>query len=201
MRMREILHVVFHITDDVMLDLVFHSFDRDNDGFVDEYEWVKGLSTMLRGTTDELIEWCYYVYDMNGDGGLAREELHHCLKGCLYPGYGIDGDEQDECERDLVEIVMRTLDVDRDGQITQLDFEEACLQNPLLLVSIGPCLPPHQCIASFLALVTDKYRHYTGPMGKVSKKRKQAHKSVSHTTTLSRREQSMLVQSFQRMQY
>jgi len=172
MRFREILHVVFYITDDVMLDLVFHSFDRDSDGFVDEGEWVRGLSIMLRGTTDELIEWCYYVYDMNGDGGLAREELHHCLKGCIYAGYGIEGDEVDECERDLVEIVMRTLDVDRDGQITQKDFEIACTKNPLMLVSIGPCLPPHQCIASFLALITEKYRHYTGPMGKTSKRKK-----------------------------
>lgn len=85
MRMRELLHVIFDITDDVMLDLVYHSFDRDNDGFVssatcnvfrlephsthlylcftqvDDLEWCKGLSTMIRGTTDELIEWCYYV--------------------------------------------------------------------------------------------------------------------------------------------
>lgn len=96
---------------------------------------------MLRGTTEELIEWCYYVYinhknatcslcvvficcwrkafipqltfpsfvfenryDLNGDGGLAREELHHCLKGCIYTGYGIEADELDEAERDIVEI-------------------------------------------------------------------------------------------------
>lgn len=99
---------------------------------------------MLRGTTEELIEWCYYVYihmflfhfnflnkfqivrslelitdsfvywryDLNGDGGLAREELHHCLKGCIYTGYGIDPDELDEAEREIVEIVMRTLGED-----------------------------------------------------------------------------------------
>lgn len=43
-------------------------------------------------------------YDMNGDGGLAREELHHCLKGCFYAGYGVEADELEECERDIVEI-------------------------------------------------------------------------------------------------
>lgn len=41
---------------------------------------------------------------MNGDRSLAREELSHCLKGCMYMGYGIDSDELDECERDIVEI-------------------------------------------------------------------------------------------------
>ncbi|ODN02231.1 EF-hand calcium-binding domain-containing protein 1 [Orchesella cincta] len=171
MRMREILHVLFDITDDVMLDLVFHSFDRDSDGYVDEFEWAKGLSCMLRGTTEELIDWCYYVYDLNGDGGLAREELHHCLKGCIYSGYGVEGDEMEECEREIVEIVMKGLDVDKDGQITQQDFEAACLQDPLLLVSIGPCLPKSQCCAAFLALITEKYRSYTGPMGRTKKKK------------------------------
>lgn len=42
--------------------------------------------------------------DMNGDRSLAREELSHCLKGCMYLGYGIDSDEIDECERDIIEI-------------------------------------------------------------------------------------------------
>jgi len=172
MRMREILHVIFDITDDVMLDLVFHSFDRDSDGYVDEVEWAKGLSCMLRGTTEELIDWCYYVYDLNGDGGLAREELHHCLKGCIYTGYGVEVDEMEECEREIVEIVMKALDVDHDGQITQQDFEQACLTDPLLLVSIGPCLPKSECCAAFLALITEKYRIYTGPMGRTKRKPK-----------------------------
>jgi len=192
MRMREILHIVFHITDDTMLDLVFHSFDRDNDGIVNDMEWVSGLSIMLRGNTDELIEWCYYVYDLNGDGGLAREELSHCLKGCIFAGYGVEGDELEECERDIVEIVMRSLDVDRDGQITQRDFELACLKNPLLLVSIGPCLPPSNCIAAFLALICEKYRNYTGPMGKASKKKKAA---ATITPTASQTEETTMMRS------
>ena len=36
---------------------------------------------MLRGSAEELIEICYFVYDMNGDRSLAREELYQCLKG------------------------------------------------------------------------------------------------------------------------
>ncbi len=34
LRMREVLHVVFDITEDVMLDLAFKAFDRDNDNYV-----------------------------------------------------------------------------------------------------------------------------------------------------------------------
>lgn len=43
-----------------------------------------------------------------------------------------------------------------------------------MLVSIGPCLPPSKCIAAFLALITEKFRNYTGPMGRLTKKRKAA---------------------------
>jgi Ca2+-binding EF-hand superfamily protein len=60
---------------------------------VDEAEFVQGLSLMVRGDSEELTEFCYFVYDMNGDRSLAREELWQCLKGCIYPGYGLDNDE------------------------------------------------------------------------------------------------------------
>lgn len=50
---------------------------------------------------------------MNGDGSLAREELTHCLKGCILAGYGLDQEEVEDCERDIVEICMKKLDMDR----------------------------------------------------------------------------------------
>lgn len=48
----------------------------------------------------------YRVYDMNGDGSLAREELYHCLRGCIYPGYGIEADEIDDAERGMRSVVI-----------------------------------------------------------------------------------------------
>lgn len=61
---------------------------------------------------------------------------------------------------------MKKLDVDRDGQITFPDFQNAVFKDPLLLQAIGPCLPPAKAIAAFLALVTDKYRKYTDCYGR-----------------------------------
>lgn len=37
-------------------DLVFKAFDKDSDGFLNQEEWVKGLSLFLRGTLGEKIE-------------------------------------------------------------------------------------------------------------------------------------------------
>ncbi|ODN03672.1 EF-hand calcium-binding domain-containing protein 1 [Orchesella cincta] len=184
MKMREVLHVVFEITDGVMLDLAYKAFDRDSDNWVNELEWVQGLSIMLRGSTDELSDWCYFIYDMNGDGGLAREELAHCLKGCIIPGYGgVEFEEAEECERDIVELAMRKLDIDKDGQITREDFVIATKQDPLLLVSVGPCLPPVKCCAAFMALITERFRSFTGPLGtkEVEKKVKMPHAGMAHS--------------------
>jgi len=165
LKFREILHTTFDITDDVMLDLTFRAFDRNYDGEIDETEWIKGLSTMLRGDVDELIEFVYFVYDMNGDRSLAREELFHCLKGCIHAGYGVDSDEIEEVEKEIVEIAMKKLDIDRDGQITYEDFLNAVHIDPLLLQAVGPCLPTAKAAAAFLAVFTDDYRAYTGCWG------------------------------------
>lgn len=42
--------------------IVFRAFDEDNDGFINELEWVKGLSIFLRGTMEEKMkcEWKYF---------------------------------------------------------------------------------------------------------------------------------------------
>jgi len=92
---------------------------------------------MLRGSLDELIEFVYYVYDINGDRSLAREELSVCLKSCIRPNYGIPDDEIDESEREIVEMALKKLDVDQDGQITYTDFQRAVKLDPLLLQAAG----------------------------------------------------------------
>lgn len=46
---------------------------------IDETEWVEGVAILCRGTPDQLIDFCYTTYDINGDKSLAREELHHCM--------------------------------------------------------------------------------------------------------------------------
>ncbi|CAL8094057.1 unnamed protein product [Orchesella dallaii] len=154
MRMREVLHVVFEITDGVMLDLAYKAFDRDSDNWV----W---------------LELNYEIILL----------IAACLEGCIVPGYGVEAEEAEECEREIIELAMRKLDIDKDGQITHEDFVIATKADPLLLVAVGPCLPPVKCCAAFMALVTEKFRHFTGPLGtkEVEKKSKNAHSGLAHS--------------------
>jgi Ca2+-binding EF-hand superfamily protein len=139
LRFRETLHCSLGLTDDLMLDRIFSSFDGDNEGNVSESEWVLGLSVMLKGTLDEQINYCYEVFDINLDHGIGREELHSCLRGCLHPvrGTGMDELDLEEGSREIVELVMRKMDLDRDGQIKFSDFRDAVNFDPLLLQVIG----------------------------------------------------------------
>ncbi|XP_010142407.1 PREDICTED: EF-hand calcium-binding domain-containing protein 1, partial [Buceros rhinoceros silvestris] len=53
---RVTLHRAFGMTDDMFMDAVFRTFDRDNDGCISVVEWVEGLSVFLRGTLEERIK-------------------------------------------------------------------------------------------------------------------------------------------------
>uniref|UniRef100_I3N2G8 EF-hand calcium-binding domain-containing protein 1-like n=1 Tax=Ictidomys tridecemlineatus TaxID=43179 RepID=I3N2G8_ICTTR len=55
-KFRGILHNIFGMTDDTLMDRVFSAFDKDNDNSINVKEWVKGLSVFLRGTFEEKLK-------------------------------------------------------------------------------------------------------------------------------------------------
>lgn len=59
-------------------------------------------------------------------------------------------DEPDEGVRDLVELVLRKLDKDRDGKISFLDFQTALMEESLLMEAFGQCLPTDRACRSFM---------------------------------------------------
>ncbi|CAL8083433.1 unnamed protein product [Orchesella dallaii] len=123
---------------------------------IDESEWVQGLSVFLRGTLDEHINFCYFIYDINGDRSLAREELYHCLKNCLIRTAGIEEDVE-ESIKEIVEIALKKLDKDKNGQITFSDFYAAVQCDNLLLEACGPCLPSPKTIGNFFLFLKENY--------------------------------------------
>ncbi|XP_055369065.1 calaxin isoform X3 [Betta splendens] len=106
-RFRSFLHNNFGMTDDMIMDGVFRTFDKDNDGFVNMREWIDGLSVFLRGTLDEKIEYCFQVYDLNSDNYISREEMFHMLKDSLIRQP--TDDDPDEGIKDLVEITLKRM--------------------------------------------------------------------------------------------
>ena len=144
---KEILHNDFDMTTLFFMERVFKAFDQDNDGFIDEVEWVKGLSIFLRGAIDEKINYCFYVYDLNNDFYISREEMFHMLKSSMIKQP--TEEDPEEGIKDLIELMLKKMDLDRDGKLSQKDFCNSVQDEPLLLEAFGPCLPSWDSVQRF----------------------------------------------------
>ncbi|XP_034560409.1 EF-hand calcium-binding domain-containing protein 1 [Notolabrus celidotus] len=146
-RFRSILHNWFGMTDSVIMDGVFRTFDKDNDSLISVKEWIEGLSVFLRGSLDEKIKYCFHVYDLNGDNYISREEMFQMLRN----SFSRQPTEEDPDERikDLVEITLKKMDHDHDGRLSFDDFEKAVREENLLLEAFGTCLPDTMRIETF----------------------------------------------------
>ena len=78
---REILHNTFRIlSEDVIMDRIFNAFDKRSDGVIQTDEWISGLSVFLRGTLEEQTAFSFFVFDLNSDGFISKEEIHALLR-------------------------------------------------------------------------------------------------------------------------
>ncbi|THD25614.1 EF-hand calcium-binding domain-containing protein 1 [Fasciola hepatica] len=157
---REILHYVFQMTDDVMLDRIFRAFDVNAAGSISARHWILGMSIFLRGTIEQRAQCKFIVflcnpcsavsfraYDLNSDGMITREEMFQLLKTSLIKQ--ATDEDPDEGVRDLVDIVFKRLDMDHDGKVNFQDFMLAVHEDAMLLEILGPCFPEESVAIAF----------------------------------------------------
>jgi Ca2+-binding EF-hand superfamily protein len=71
--------------DEEMLQNLFNAFDDDRSGFVDEQEFIVGLSTLISGGTDNMddkLRMCFSTADSSNDGRVGKDELKKLLESC-----------------------------------------------------------------------------------------------------------------------
>ncbi|KAK9306563.1 hypothetical protein QLX08_002760 [Tetragonisca angustula] len=147
---RELLHNTFKvITEDALVERIFCCWDRENEGIIRLEPWVMGLDLYLRGSLREKIEFCFKVYDLNNDGFITKDEIFQLFKNCLLKQPGEE--DPDEAVKDLSELALKKLDVDRDGKISFQDYKVAVTEEPLLLEAFGQCLSTDANCAAILA--------------------------------------------------
>ncbi|XP_062517500.1 calaxin-like [Corticium candelabrum] len=145
---RHILHVSFQISDDFLMDRIFRAFDKDNDSHISMEEWIEGLSTFVRGTKEEKINFAFVVYDVNGDGYISKEDMFPMLKASLVKMP--TEEDPEEGIKDLLDLVLKKMDHDKDGRLSHVDFTKSVCNDSLLLEVFGPCLPTTEAADKFM---------------------------------------------------
>ncbi|XP_046963671.1 EF-hand calcium-binding domain-containing protein 1 [Vanessa cardui] len=155
---RDVMHNTFDlVTEDIVLDRVWLTWERGingGEGALKFEAWARGLSVLLRGTDEEKKSHCFAVYDLNNDGYITRDEMFTLLKNSLLKQPG--DEDPDEGVRDLVELVLRKMDIDKDGKLSIDDYKQAVKQEPLLLEAFGQCLPSKRHAAAFIKTLVNK---------------------------------------------
>ncbi|XP_055535146.1 calaxin isoform X2 [Wyeomyia smithii] len=148
---RELLHSTFDIvTEETLMERIFCAWEKGFEGLPIRLEgWILGLSTFLKGSQAEKTAFCFRVYDLNSDGFITKDEMFALLRNCLIKQP--QDEDPDEGVKDLVEIALRKLDMDKDGKVSFQDYQEAIAEEPLLLEAFGQCLPSDRATVSFLS--------------------------------------------------
>ncbi|KAG6799770.1 EF-hand calcium-binding domain-containing protein 1 [Apis mellifera caucasica] len=159
---RDLFHAGFDFTENIrhiLVDKMFSVIDKRNALQIHCDNWIEGLSVILRGTMDEKIHFAYQTYDHLRTHKLKKEHIFPMMRGCLIK---LQNDENpDEALKDLIDLLIKKLDVDRDGMISEEDFKTAVKdRNPLLLECMGPVFPSRNARHVFLSTFTDRVGRY-----------------------------------------
>uniref|UniRef100_A0A1A9WDA8 EF-hand domain-containing protein n=1 Tax=Glossina brevipalpis TaxID=37001 RepID=A0A1A9WDA8_9MUSC len=148
---RELLHSTFDIvTEEILMERMFCSWDKTHEGLPLRLDgWLVGLSVFLRGTRSERAAFCFRVYDLNGDGFITKDEIFTLLRNSLIKQP--QDEDPDEGVKDLVEIVLKKFDIDKDSKVSLDDFMTTVEKEPLLIEAFGQCLPTGSAIISFFS--------------------------------------------------
>ena len=58
---------------------VFRTFDTDKSGTVDFKEFLVGLCVSGSTNFNTKLQWAFQMYDINGDGYIAWDEMRHII--------------------------------------------------------------------------------------------------------------------------
>ncbi|XP_051171904.1 calaxin-like [Leptopilina boulardi] len=156
---REILHSGLDCTENLphlLVDRVFSAIDKKDLSSITIDQWIEGFSIMLKGTLDERIEFAYKVYDLMKTDSLKKEQIFPMMRGCLIMPK--PDEDPDEMVKDLLDLMLKKLDFDRNGRVSQLEFTQIVKKNELFLECMGPIFPSRE--AQYAFLTTFSHRNH-----------------------------------------
>lgn len=136
---KDVLFNFFGLSVDVLMDKVFRILRPGNSNFLTHDEWILGMHIYLRGSFIERVNFAFSVYDFPQKGFLKKEDIQLYFKDCMV--IKAPEDDPEEFGHDLIEYALKLMDRDQDGVISQQDFVDSVIMEPLLMEVFGDCMP------------------------------------------------------------
>ncbi|XP_055585612.1 calaxin-like [Uranotaenia lowii] len=152
-----VFDTVFGLKDNIMLGRIFAALDKGVTSCITMETWAITLSLFLRGTFEEKIKYCFRVYDIAGERVIRRDHMMILLRSAFIKH---QEEEVEEAVKDMVDIIIHRMDIDRDGAISFEDYRETVRKTPGLLECFGQALPDRSRIYSFSKTFLDRVRKF-----------------------------------------
>lgn len=155
-QLSNVFHVVFGMPDSFLMSRIFHALIGSASSLVSVNAWVKMMNIFLKGTLNEKIKFCYDVYDPTRQG-IKREHMMNLLRKAVYKH---EEEDIEEAVKDLVELILNKMDLDKDGKISLEDFKVSVLANPEMLECMGQCLPDRAHVYALLSTFSERKKKF-----------------------------------------
>lgn len=108
-----------------------------NGGFITFADYAHALSSLLRGSVEEKINFVFRLYDLNGDNVLTLDELSRIF----FAVYRLLGDNVNEKHDQMTyesqaERLYNKIDANQTGAITREQFMDYCIKDSTIVDTI-----------------------------------------------------------------
>uniref|UniRef100_A0A1A9WL94 EF-hand domain-containing protein n=1 Tax=Glossina brevipalpis TaxID=37001 RepID=A0A1A9WL94_9MUSC len=130
--------VLFKIYDLQIIERILTLITTDTKKDVNPTSWVKLFSVFMSNKLEQKIKFTFQIYDSTNTGYLNREVVTLAVAKFFM---GEDEDEVNELRADMLEVLFKKFDQDRDGSICYEEYAAIVKKNPMLLEFLGQCFP------------------------------------------------------------
>lgn len=116
---------------------VFKVFDFDNSGQIDFTEFLIAISVTAQGDAKKKLSMAFKMYDMDKNGRVDKREMEKIIEA-IYDLLGEEHRKGDNSPSERVKIIMTKLDTDQNGYLSEEEFVNGCLEDPILRSLLAP---------------------------------------------------------------
>ncbi|CAF0716350.1 unnamed protein product [Brachionus calyciflorus] len=116
---------------------VFKVFDFDNSGRIDFTEFLIAISVTAQGDAEKKLSMAFRMYDVDRNGKVDKKEMEKIIEA-IYDLLGEEHRKGENSPSERVKTIMSKLDTDQNGYLSENEFVEGCLADPLLRSLLAP---------------------------------------------------------------